>query len=116
MVAPQIALTWYSTPDASSVITAPDLWFDDGDVALVADNTHYRLHASLLACHSTRFRTMFLETKVEGTETQDTFQGCPLYTLPHRSYEVTLMLRRMLGFDRYVLCRIYRRRALLILH
>lgn len=105
MVAPQLVLSWYPTPMSPDVITAPDLWLEDGDVVLAAGNTRYKLNASHLACHSSRFRAMFMETalemKVSGT--YEDCDGCPLYTLPHEAEEVTLMLRRMMGFDRYAL-------------
>ena len=98
----QLQLTWHTSHESSGRVTAPDLWYEDGDVVLVADNTQYKVWANLLARHSTRFKTMFLET-LTAYESSELYLGCPLYTLPHRSDEVTLMLRRMLGFDRCVL-------------
>ncbi|VDC03571.1 unnamed protein product [Peniophora sp. CBMAI 1063] len=102
MVSPgaQFTIGWYPMSESSSVITNPDLWFEDGDVVLVAGDTHYKLYANLLARHSTRFRTMFMETKLEAGDSYENFDGCPMYTLPHEPEEVTLMLRRMMGFDR----------------
>ncbi|KZV62763.1 hypothetical protein PENSPDRAFT_692238 [Peniophora sp. CONT] len=100
MVAPQLTLSWYPTSKSSNVVMDPDLWFEDGDVVIVAGNTHYKLWANLIARHSTRFKTMFLETNLAAPHTYDTFDDCPSYTLPHKPEEVTLMLRRMMGFDR----------------
>lgn len=66
MVAPQLIISWYPTSEPSGGITsAPDLWFEDGDVVLAAGSTRYKLHASLLACHSSRFKAMFMETTLE---------------------------------------------------
>ncbi len=46
------------------------LWFDDGSIVIIVENTGFRVHRTLLASHSEVFRQMFSlpqpETPAEG--------------------------------------------------
>ena len=55
----------------------PDLWFDDGNVVLVAENTAFRLYRGLLTRQSEIFRDMFLMPQSEAIATE-TYEGCPV--------------------------------------
>lgn len=56
------------------------LWFDDGNVVLVAEKTGFRVHRSVLARHSDVFRDMFLISQPEPP-LNDEAKGCPIVPL-----------------------------------
>ncbi|KAI0783906.1 hypothetical protein BC629DRAFT_1518042 [Irpex lacteus] len=69
-----------------------DLWFEDGNVVLVAEESGYRVHRSLLARHSDVFRDMFSMPQPPPTE-EGTYEGCPTVMLVgDRAKEVTMIL------------------------
>ena len=55
-----------------------DLWLDDGNVVLIAQNTAFRVHKSVLSRNSEVFRDMF--TMPQPTDAE-TYEGCPVVHL-----------------------------------
>ncbi|KAI0091090.1 hypothetical protein BDY19DRAFT_933662 [Irpex rosettiformis] len=58
-----------------------DLWFEDGNVVLVAENTGFRVYRGILARDSEVFRDMFLLPQPSSLPVEDTYEGCPLVRL-----------------------------------
>ena len=54
-----------------------DLWFDDGNVVLIAENTGFRLFRGLLSRQSEIFRGMFQMPQSEATAAE-MYEGCPV--------------------------------------
>lgn len=52
-----------------------DIWFEDGNIILQAQNTQFRIHRGIVALHSRVFKGMFPIPLPEGEPLVD---GCPL--------------------------------------
>lgn len=63
-----------------SITKHPDLWFEDGNVVLIAENTGFRVYRGLLAKHSDIFRDMF-SIPQPHSEAEDVLEGCPVVRL-----------------------------------
>jgi len=66
---------------ANKDVTIPirsKIWYSDGSVVIQAENTQFRVHASVLSQHSTMFNDMFGLAK-PSDETR--VEGCPLVTV-----------------------------------
>lgn len=63
--------------DLQNLIRHPHLWFEDGNVVLVAETTGFRVYRGLLARHSEIFHDMFSMPQPEQTA-EDTYEGCPV--------------------------------------
>ncbi|KAI0091080.1 hypothetical protein BDY19DRAFT_680917 [Irpex rosettiformis] len=59
----------------------PDLWFEDGNVVLVAEGIGFRVYGGLLAKHSKIFCDMFSVPQPE-LKAEDTCEGYPVVCLP----------------------------------
>ncbi|KAI4520192.1 hypothetical protein K525DRAFT_248791 [Schizophyllum commune Loenen D] len=57
-----------------------ELWFDDGNIVLQAEDTQFRVHRSILAIHSNVFRGMLSLPQVGCDE--EKIDGCPVVFLP----------------------------------
>ena len=81
-----------------------DLWFDDGNVVLVAmDNTGFRLHRSILARHSVIFRDMF---GIPQPICAEAFDGCPVVRLQDSSEDLGYLLSALYdGRKKFVITR-----------
>ncbi|TRM55384.1 hypothetical protein BD626DRAFT_527591 [Schizophyllum amplum] len=119
------------SPPLSAV---PDLWFDDGNIVIVAGSWSFRLRRGILAFQSSVFRDMF---SLPPSGSQDVYDGCPLinvsddpndmehflkavyfpqYFPPGISQEVEFgVLRAVLGLAQKFDVPFLRRRALCIL-
>ena len=53
-----------------------DVWLPDGNIVVVARNTAFRVHKSILAIHSEVFRDLFLLPP--PTPNDETMDGCPI--------------------------------------
>ena len=53
-----------------------DLWFEDGNVILIAENTGFRVFKNVLARHSEIFRDAFQMPQPATLE--ECFEGCPI--------------------------------------
>ncbi|TRM60550.1 hypothetical protein BD626DRAFT_571618 [Schizophyllum amplum] len=57
-----------------------ELWFDDGNIVLQAEDTQFRVHRSILAIHSNVFRGMLSLPQTACDE--EKIDGCPVVFLP----------------------------------
>ena len=60
-----------------------DLWFEDGNIVLLAQGTGFKVHRSVLARHSTVFKDLFLLGSPSADETLDGVAVVSLHDDPH---------------------------------
>ena len=79
-----------------------DLWFEDGNVVIIAKNVWFKLYRGILAKYSTVFHSMF---QVADMSAGDSVQGCPVVNLtdnPEHLVEFFILLcdgaRKYVGF------------------
>lgn len=68
----------------------PELWFDDGNIVLVACETAFRIYRGLLARQSTVFADMFA---VSSSSHEETFDDCPVVHLSDSLHDLEHLLR-----------------------
>lgn len=75
-----------------------NLWFEDGNIVLVAQHTAFRVHRTVLAMHSNVFRDMFLIPQPATVD--ESIDGCPVVRMVEDSAEeVEIVLRILYGAD-----------------
>ena len=74
-----------SSPNPLGLQHHKELWFEDGNVVLVAQGTAFRVFRSLLAEHSTVFADMFAAS---SPATEETLDGCPVVRLSDSSHDL----------------------------
>ena len=62
-----------------------DLWFDDGNHVIQAENYQFRIHCSILSARSPVLCRVFSEPAPEGTKS---IEGCPVTHLQDRGKHV----------------------------
>lgn len=67
----------------------PDLWFDDGSVALQVESSQFTVHRSMLSSHSAVFRDMFGVPQPSVANEGDVIEGCPVVRLQVNAQEST---------------------------
>lgn len=83
--------------DSSEDVVDPvrsDIWYDDGNVVLQAQNTQFKVHRSILAQSSSVFKDMFMlpQPPLEGTQL---VEGCPVVQLSDPAEDVRYILRAL---------------------
>lgn len=74
----------------------PDLWFEDGNVVLIAEYTGFRVFKGVLARYSEVFRDMFQIP--QPIHPEESFDGCPVVHLAgDRAEEVAIVLDILFG-------------------
>ena len=78
------------------------LWFEDGNVVLLAESTYFRVHGSILARSSEVFRDMLqLATPTAGPD--EMIEGCPIVPLTDTAEEIAVILAFLYnGYQWYV--------------
>ncbi|KAF8155303.1 hypothetical protein K438DRAFT_1845886 [Mycena galopus ATCC 62051] len=87
--------------DQPSLHRVPELWFEEDNLILRAENTLFRVSKGVLAARSSVFRDMLsfpLPPKLgrgggEGEDEEDTIDGCPVVRLHDSPADVTCFLR-----------------------
>ncbi|CAL1699880.1 unnamed protein product [Somion occarium] len=74
------------------------LWYEDGNIVLVADTTTFRVHSSVLSRASDIFRDMFSLPQPQG---EDTIDGCPVVHLPDSPHDLAIALDMLYNGMRY---------------
>ena len=77
-----------------------ELWFDDGNIVFVAQQTAFRVHKSLFARHSEFFRDTFSlpqPTDPGSTEAAESIEGCPIVRVHESAADMGLLLKTMYG-------------------
>ena len=78
-------------------------YFDDGNVVLLAEDTIFRVHKSVLTLHSGLFQDMLSLPQSEGSGSE-TMDGCPLVRTQDLALHITWLLEAMYnGATTYVL-------------
>ena len=78
-----------TTPD---IVAESDIWFEDGNVILVAGGVAFKVHRGQLERHSEIFRDLFsLPQPVD----QPTLQGFPIVHLYDSPSDITFLLRAL---------------------
>lgn len=73
-------------------VAQSDIWFEDGNVILVAGGIAFKVHRGQLERHSEIFRDLFsLPQPVD----QPTFQGSPIVQLYDSPSDITFLLRAL---------------------
>ncbi|KAJ3540716.1 hypothetical protein NM688_g6189 [Phlebia brevispora] len=82
----------------------PEFYLDDGNVVLIAGDTRFRVHKSILALNSAVFCDMVsLAQPPSPSEDEDLFDGCPMIQLSDEAEDLAVILRLMYnGCQRYV--------------
>ena len=70
-----------------------ELWFDDGNLVLVARDTAFRIYRGLIASQSTVFSDMLVSSCASADET---FEGCPTVQLSDSPEDLAHFLRVLL--------------------
>ena len=71
----------------------PEIWFNDGNIVLVARSTAFRIYRGLLASQS----DVFSDTFASSTSSPDeTFDGCPVVHLSDSPSDLVHLLRVLL--------------------
>lgn len=77
--------------DSAPVIPHETLYFDDGNIILIAQTTSYKVHKGILSRHSEVMRTM-LQLPQPAVSADELVDGCQLVHLSDTEDDVTLML------------------------
>lgn len=82
----------------SPELRSPDVWFDDGNIVLSAQNTLFRVFKGILCTNCEIFRDMFAFPQPPDA---DTYDGVPLVHLSDTAFDMTHFLRE-LYFPKYI--------------
>ncbi|KAI1786587.1 hypothetical protein LXA43DRAFT_952359 [Ganoderma leucocontextum] len=77
-----------------------EIWFEDGNIVVITQNTAFRFHKSVLSLHSPVFRDLFLvpqPSPAGGEEPVETLDGCPVVRVSDTSYDFRELLRAIYG-------------------
>ncbi|KZP13429.1 hypothetical protein FIBSPDRAFT_869357 [Athelia psychrophila] len=91
----------YTTQTGAAGITRSDVWFEDGNVVLQAEGTHFKVYRGALAAHSPIFQDMFAMPQ-PPSEGEGTVEGCPVVHLSDTAADVTIVLRALFLLTGYV--------------
>ncbi|KAJ6509171.1 hypothetical protein C8R47DRAFT_1208369 [Mycena vitilis] len=75
---------------------SPELWFDDGNLIVQAEDRQFRVYRGVLAARSPIFQDMLSFPQPSDSEL---VEGCPLVRLPDSALEVTAFLRAIFDSD-----------------
>ncbi|KAI1786600.1 hypothetical protein LXA43DRAFT_897702 [Ganoderma leucocontextum] len=82
-----------------------DIWFEDGNVIVIAQNTAFRFHKGVLSHHSQVFRDLFLVPQPSisrAGSSIDVLDGCPVVRVSDTSYDFRELLRAIYGGVSYL--------------
>lgn len=68
------------TMDGPALTRDKDVWFEDGNIMVVAQDTGFRIYRGVLAAHSPIFGDMFTMSQPTNAELLD---GCPVVRTIH---------------------------------
>ena len=72
-----------------------ELWFEDGNVVVVAQQTAFRVHKSLLSRHSKTFGEVFTLPQSPDPGAIETMDGCPVVRIPDSSHDFKHLLHAL---------------------
>ncbi len=95
-----------ATPDSSTALDGvqpdPDMWFEDGNVIVIAQQTAFRFHRGALSRHSEAFRGLFSVPQPTSSGSVQTMDGCPVIHVTDTAYDFRHLLRAVYDGARYV--------------
>lgn len=80
----------------TSTLLQSKIWYTDGSVVIKAENTVFRVHASLLSQHSAMFNDMFRL----ASPLDDQVEGCPIVSVTDSAKDWKIVLTAL--YDRCV--------------
>ena len=79
--------------EAPTPVQDPDIWFEDGNVVVIAQNTAFRFHRGTLCRHSEVFRGMFSIPQPASLEDElEVTYGCPVIHVSDTACDFKRML------------------------
>lgn len=82
-----------SSTSSSGLHRHPEIWYDDGNIVLIAGATAFRIYRGLLAGQSTVFSDMFSSSISNPDEM---FDGCPVVHLSDSPHDLAHLLHLLL--------------------
>ena len=86
-----------SSISSSDLSRHPEIWYDDGNLVLVARETAFRIYRGLIAGQSTVFADLFVSST---SSPHETFEGCPVIHLSESPQDLVHLLRVLLPKSR----------------
>ena len=80
------------SPLHSTVIKCLALWFESGDVVIVAGYVAFRVHKDVLSDSSTIFADILSSLAVNEDSDQEEIEGCPIVRLGDSVHDVKHLL------------------------
>ena len=80
-----------------------ELWFDDGSVVVIAQQTAFRVHRGVLSRHSETFSGLFTLPQSPDPAAIETLDGCPVVRVPESSHDMKHLLHALYDGTRSVL-------------
>ena len=81
-----------SDPELTPGLRKSDIWFDDGNLVIQAEDRLFRVYKGMLTSVSPVFRDLFL-VAVPSTEDTETMDGCPVIRVPDPSDEFHSLMK-----------------------
>ncbi|KAI0714930.1 hypothetical protein C8Q76DRAFT_728758 [Earliella scabrosa] len=72
-----------------------ELWFEDGNVVVIAQQTAFRVHRGVLSRHSKTFGDVFTLPQSPDPGAIETMDGCPVVRIPDSSHDFKHLLHAM---------------------
>ena len=98
-----------TAPD-DSITRDSDVWYEDGNIVVIAQTTAFRFHKSVVSHHSPVFRDLFSVPQPSPTAageeagpSAETFDSCAAVRVSDTSYDFRELLRAIYGGVRLVL-------------
>ncbi|KAF7964590.1 hypothetical protein HWV62_5375 [Athelia sp. TMB] len=86
-------------PSITAATPAPvvrsEIWFEDGNVILQAENTQFKVHRGMLARNSSIFNDMFSVPQPPMPE-EESVEGCVVIHLPDSAHDLEIVLRALI--------------------
>ncbi|KAM5544851.1 hypothetical protein V8D89_001749 [Ganoderma adspersum] len=99
-----------AAPD-DSITRDSDVWYEDGNIVVIAQTTAFRFHKSVVSHHSSVFRDLFsvpqpsppaVAGESEPGARAETFDGCAAVRVSDTSYDFRELLRAIYGGVSYL--------------
>ena len=80
--------------DGSMIKRDSEIWFEDGNVVVIAQTTAFRFHKSVVSLHSSVFRDLFSIPQPSGSPVgEESFDSCPVVHVSDTSYDFRELIR-----------------------
>lgn len=83
-----------ATPAHSAGITRSDIWFEDGNVIIQAEKTHFKVYRGGLAANSSIFKDMFSMPQPPSAGELDV-EGCPVVHVSDTAEDIAIVLQAL---------------------